>query len=146
MDKVLILFCGKLGQRTFSIPIPFQIIPDIQNLPTTIAKFPPETRFIVLYHDRLDPSSTNILCPLSCKENIDVIVLGEKSLNDLPPNEINRLRLSDDLVTYKTILCGIRAYQSIAKRYYASGDKDLGAFFDDEARKLLRWLINNFRV
>ena len=146
MDKVLILLCGKLDRRTFSLPIPFQIISDIQNLTTVIDNPALETRFIVLYYDRLDPSSAHILCPLSCKGNVDVVVLGGNLLNDLPPNQINRLRLSDDLATYKAILCGIHAYQSIAKRYYASNDKDLAAYFDAEAKKLLRWWINNIRV
>lgn len=146
-DELVAILCGRVFNKTHRLPpISFEIVSDIRDVRIIIQKYPPLTRFIILYYDQLDQVSGEILCPLSCEENIDVIVLGGNSLNNLPQNQINRLRLSDDLAAYKTVFCGIHAYQLIAKRYYASNNKDFGAFFDDEARKLLSWLINNFRV
>ena len=144
--SLVALLCGRLCNRTLRIPIPFQIVPDIRNLEVIFRTYPATTRFVVLYYDPLDSSSAAILSPLSARQNIDVIVLGGNSLNNLPVNHINRLRLSEDLATYKTAIYGINAYQLIAKQYYASNEKILGAFFEDEAKKLLSWLIDNFRV
>lgn len=146
-DRLVALLCGRLCDKTLRLPsIPFEIVPDIRHLAVIIRKYVATTRFIILYYDQLDATSEAILYPFSTQPNIDVIVLGGNSLNNLPPNQMNRLRISEDLATYKTAIYGIRAYQLIAKQYHASNEKLLSTFFEDEAKKLLAWLIDNFRV
>lgn len=137
-EELITLLCGQLENRRLRSPIPFQVIPAVQELETTIAAFPAKTRFIIFYYGQLDLSSRALLTSLSHQRNIDVIVTGDDSSNNLLNHRSHRLNLSEDLSIYKTVLCGIRAYRSMSEQS--------GISFENETKKLLIWLINNFRV
>ena len=133
-EELITLLCGQLENRRFRIPIPFQVIPAVQELEATIVASPAKTYFIIFYCGTLDLSSQAILTSLSHQKNIAVVVTGDNLLN----NWSHRLNLSEDLPIYKTVLYGIRAYRSMSEQS--------GVSFENEAKKLLIWLINNFQV
>lgn len=144
-NKAMVLLCGNLGKRTVNCPIPHQFVSNIQELSTTI-EGNPATNFVIIFYGELDSHSEGILKELHQRMHIPIIVTIGNSSDDLPPNQVNRLRLTEDLLTYKTVLWGIRAYQSLSKQYYDSRETFCGKFFEKKAKMLDHWLMENFRV
>lgn len=137
-EELITLLCGQWENRRFRSPIPLQIIPAVHELEAKIATFPANTHFIIYYCGQPDLSSQVILTSLSHQKNIDIVVTGNGSLDNSLITRNHRLNLSEDLPVCKSVLYGIRAYRSMSEHS--------GVYFENEAKKLLTWLINYFQV
>ena len=145
MPELLLLLCGVVHNRTFCFfPIPFRIV-NVQDLRETINNYLQVSWFIICHCGRPDSQSAEILGPLSNENNIDVIISPESALNNTPANQVNRLRLSEDLLVYKVALCAIRAYRLILEQNDAvtvNGPK----FSQEKQEEITKWLIQFFQV
>lgn len=143
MNAVVALLCGDLQSRTFDdMPLSFRIVFAIQNLTRIIAEYPASTRLIIFFYGQLDSLSAAVLNELPDRHRINIIVIDTNAFTNVSANQ---LRILEDLPKYKMAFYGMRAYRSLSKQYY-SLDEKTGKFFKEEANKLLRWLINYFRV
>jgi hypothetical protein len=126
-------------------PVPLKIFFDPKKIRDYIVSHLPSVLFLVLFLDLSGPTLDSILTELGNLQNVFAIFLCGNPINHVIYPHPNVFHISQYLITYKTTLCAIRAYERLSEQLRIP-NPDLAVLLEEKSINLDRWLTTNHRV